>query len=157
MADLNDMIREYLAGPAALRQAISGLTAEQAKARPVAGKWSVLEVVAHIADFEPILAARMKRMIALEKPVLMGADENLFVAKLAYQDRDLEEELRLIEVVRAEMARILSKQDATVLARVGIHSERGERTLEQMLQAAINHIPHHVAFIHEKRKALGLA
>ncbi len=40
--------------------------------------------------------------------------------------------------------------------RVGVHSERGPRTLEQLLTGATNHIPHHVAFVHAKRKALGL-
>jgi len=43
------------------------------------------------------------------------------------------------------------------LGRVGVHSERGPLTLEQMLAMAIRHIPHHVKFIEEKRKALGLA
>ena len=42
------------------------------------------------------------------------------------------------------------------LQRVGIHTERGERTLEQLLTVSSNHIPHHVRFIHDKRLALGL-
>ena len=54
-------------------------------------------------------------------------------------------------------ARILRKQPADVLARGGTHSERGPRTLEQLLQGTIAHITHHVKFVQEKRKALGLA
>lgn len=156
MPDLNEMIRQYLEGPALLRQAVAGMTAEQLRARPVAGQWSTLECVAHVSDFEPILADRIKRMIALENPVLQGADENLFVTGLAYGERDLEEELRVVEVTRSQLARILRTKGPEILGRKGTHSERGERTLEQMLLGAINHIPHHVQFIHEKRKALGI-
>ena len=56
------MIDAYLAGPAALRAAVRGMSREQLTARPVAGKWSTLEVACHLADFDPILADRMKRI-----------------------------------------------------------------------------------------------
>ena len=157
MSTLSQLTESYLAGIHTLRQAVAGLSREQLLARPLAGKWSTLEVVCHLADFEPILADRMKRVIAEDKPPLMGADEKRFAAALAYHDRDLDEELALIEQTRRQMARILRLQKPEALARVGIHNEAGPRTLEQLLNGAINHVPHHVKFIHEKRRALGLA
>lgn len=156
MASLQTLIEQYLDGPKQLRAAIDGMTTEQAKARPIAGKWSTLEVVAHLADFDPILADRMKRVIAEDNPMLVGADENKFAAALAYLDRDLEEDLALIEMTRSQLARILRKLPESALQRVGTHTERGPRTLEQLLTTTIGHIPHHVKFIHEKRLALGL-
>jgi hypothetical protein len=122
----------------------------------VAGKWSTLEVVCHLADFDAILADRMKRIIALERPSLLAADENRFTATLACHERDLEEELRLIAATRAQMARILRTLPPADFARQGVHSEKGPRTLQDILAAAVNHIPHHVAFIAAKRLALGL-
>jgi hypothetical protein len=157
MATLAPMIDDYLAGIATLRQAVAGMSREQLLSRPVPGKWSTLEVVCHLSDFEPILADRMKRVIALENPMLMGADENLFATALAYQDRDLEEELAIVEHTRRQLARILRKLPNEALARVGTHSERGPRTLEQLLQGTIGHVTHHLKFVQEKRKALGLA
>ena len=59
---------------------------QQLTARPIAGKWSTLECVVHIADFEPVLAERMKRLIALDRPLLLAADENDF-AKAAESGR----------------------------------------------------------------------
>ena len=150
------MIDAYLAGPATLRAAVGGLSREQLVARPVAGKWSTLEVVCHLADFDPILADRMKRVIAEDRPPLLGADEQRFAAALAYHQRDLEEELALIEQTRAQLARILRTLPDEALGRVGVHNERGELTLERLLTTATNHLPHHVRFIHEKRQALGL-
>ena len=157
MATLPQMIDDYLAGIGVLRQAVAGMNREQLLARPVPGKWSTLEVVCHLSDFEPILADRIKRVLALENPMLMGADENCFAKALAYQDRDLDEELAIVEQTRRQLARILRKQSNDVLARVGTHSERGPRTLEQLLQGAVGHVAHHVQFVHDKRKALGLA
>lgn len=153
---LPDLIESYLAAPRALRQAVEDMTREQLLARPIPGRWSTLEVVAHLADFDPILAERMKRILALDRPTLLAADENHFAAQLAYAERDVAEELAVIDVTRAQMARILRHCPPEVLQRVGVHSERGEMTLERVLTAAINHIPHHLAFIRAKRQALGL-
>jgi hypothetical protein len=156
MASLPGLIEEYLAGPKTLRQAVTGMSREHLMARPVAGKWSTMEVVCHLADFEPIGADRMKRIIAEDKPTLLGADEQRLAAALSYHDRDLEEELTIIEKTRSQMARILRKLPPEALNRTGNHNERGQLTLEQMLGSMIKHIPHHVKFIGEKRKSLGL-
>src|SRR5207253_2019070 len=93
MASIAELVSAYLDGPRALRQAVAGMSRQQLVARPVAGKWSTLEVVCHVADFEPIMADRMKRVIAEERPALISADENRFAVALAYHERDLEEEL----------------------------------------------------------------
>jgi uncharacterized damage-inducible protein DinB len=150
------MIEAYLAGSAALRKAIAGMSREQQCARPIPGKWSTLEVVCHLADFDPIMADRMKRTIAEDKPQLVGADENDFARALVYHERQMEEELAIIENTRSQMARILRTLKPEALQRVGIHSSRGPVTLEQQLTTVTNHLPHHLKFIIEKRKALGL-
>src|SRR5690349_18458076 len=133
MSQLNTLVEQYLAGPQQLRQLVAGMSREQVVARPIAGKWSTLEVVAHLADFDPIFADRMKRIIAEETPTLMGADEKKFTAALCYQDRDIEEELTIIDMTHRQLARILRKLPESVLQRVGNHNERGPLTLEKML------------------------
>jgi hypothetical protein len=153
---LAKMIEDYLAGPIALRKAVAGMTREQLLAHPVPGKWSTLEVVCHLADFDPILADRMKRVIALDRPPLIGADETRFAASLAYPQRDLEEELTIVEKTRSQLARVLRTLPEDVLGRVGVHNERGPLTLEQLLATATRHIVHHLKFIEDKRRALGL-
>ena len=152
------MADQYLAGAAQLRAAVAGMTREQLVARPVAGKWSTLEVVCHIADFDPILTDRMKRIIAkgADMPLLLAADENLYAKELKYHDRDVEEELALIDATRRHMARIIRGLAPEQLQATGNHSVRGLLTLERVIQMGTNHVPHHLAFIAEKRKALGV-
>ena len=156
MSKMQSLIEAYLTGPKQLRQAVAGMTREQALARPIAGKWSTLEVVAHLADFDPILADRMKRVIAEENPSLVGADQDKFAKALHYLERDLNEELTIIEATRGQLARILRKLPDSALTRVGQHNERGPLTLEQLLTGTTKHLTHHLKFIVEKRQALGL-
>jgi uncharacterized damage-inducible protein DinB len=157
MPSTTELLNAYLAGPALLKKAVADLSREQLVSRPIAGKWSALEVVCHLADFEPVTADRVKRVLSHEKPTLLGADESLFAASLLYQQRDVNEELALIEATRAQLGRILRAMPAEAFQRVGNHNERGEVTVERLLTLAVNHIPHHVTFLNEKRKAMGLA
>jgi uncharacterized damage-inducible protein DinB len=150
------IIEDYLAGPGILRKAVAGLTREQSLARPIQGKWSVLEVACHLADFEIVYADRIKRVIAEEEPTIFGGDPEMFAARLAYQNRDLEEELAVVEMIRKQVSRILGDIAEKDFQRHGIHSEYGPLTLETILMRVTNHIPHHVRFVEEKRKALGV-
>jgi uncharacterized damage-inducible protein DinB len=153
---LPELIDAYLAGPRDLRRLVTSMTRDQLQARPVPGKWSTLEVVCHLADSEQAWAHRMKRVLAEDRPLLIGYDESRFPAALGYQDRDLEEELTLLEGMRKQMAAILRGLPEGALARTGVHSEQGLLTLEQMLLLEVEHVPHHLRFIREKRLALGL-
>ena len=148
------LIDDYLAGPQQLRQAVAGMSREQLLARPIPGKWSTLEVICHLGDFEIVGADRIKRVIAEHEPTLFGGDENLFAARLAYHERDAGEELLLMETIRKQVARILRTLKPEDFHRRGIHSEAGPLTLEALVQRSTGHIPHHVRFIEEKRKAL---
>jgi hypothetical protein len=148
------LIAKYLAGPGLLRSAVAGMAREQLLARPIPGKWSTQEVVCHLADYEPIYADRMKRVIALQEPELLPGDPGRFAARLAYDHRDVEEELAFVELTRKQMARILRALRPEDFQRFGLHSRDGALTLENLLRRVTAHIPHHVRFIEEKRRAL---
>jgi uncharacterized damage-inducible protein DinB len=152
-----ELIDAYLASLSRLRQAVSDLNHEQLRARPVPGKWSTLEVVCHLVDSEQAWCHRMKRVIAEERPLLIGYDESRFSAALGYQQSDLAEELALLEGMRRQMARTLRALPETAWSRTGVHSERGLMTLEDLVRAEVEHVPHHIKHILEKRKAMGLA
>ena len=151
-----DLVASYRQGPAVVRQAIAGMDAEMLRARPIEGKMSSLEVVGHIADSEQFLADRMKRTIATDKPLLMGVNGILYLDALNYHDRDIDLQLRLIEVTREQMAADLESLGPSAWSREAVHSEAGLVTLRQLLLHAVHHLESHVAAIREKRNALGL-
>src|SRR5262249_53457259 len=149
-----DLIAAYEQGIADLRAAVAGMTAEQVRSRPVPGKWSTLEVVAHLADTEIYYTDRIERTIALERPLLMGVDERRYPERLNYQAFDLAEQLDLFTALRRHATRILRLQSPEVRLRVAVHSETGLVTLRQLVFQAERHVRHHLPFIAEKRAAL---
>ena len=157
MPSLPQLIDTYLAGVPTLRQAVAGLTRQQLLARPVPGKWSTLEVVCHLADFDPILADRMKRVIAEDRPTLQAFDENAWIDRLDAQAMPVEEAVNLFVANRHWMTRILKACPEADFARVGVHTEAGPQTLAQVVVTITNHVDHHLKFLYAKRGHLGVS
>lgn len=131
------------------------MTEDELRRRPVQGQWSTLELVCHIADCEQFFADRMKRTLAMNRPLLVGADGFRYPEPVQYHQRDLDEELDLVEITRRQMARILRLVPAEAWGRTAIHTETGLVTLRQLLLHAVNHLSHHLRFVADKRAALG--
>jgi hypothetical protein len=155
-AHTSQLVAAYLDGPASVRRMVSDMSFGQLTARPVAGKWSTLEVVCHLVDSEQMCCHRMKRVIAEENPLIINCDETRFTISLAHQTHELEEELTLLDCMRKQMARVLAGLSAEAWSRTCVHSESGLMTLTDMLRAEVDHLPHHIRHIGEKRAALGL-
>lgn len=151
---LDELLKHYERGPELLREAVLQAEDEQFPLKPIPGKWSIQEVVCHIADFEPIYTDRMKRVLVEDNPTMFGGNPDVFAAGLHYEQRNVHEELDLIAVVRSQMARILRNTDIEDFQRTGVHSEAGPLTLETLLERVTGHIPHHVKFVHEKIAAM---
>ena len=154
MSDIQTLLDRYSTGCDLLRTAVEQISASDYDAIPVAGKWSVRQVVCHIADFEPIYADRMKRVLVEDNPTFFGGNPDVFAAGLAYHTRDVAEELQLIDMTRRQLSIILKNCDIEDFQRTGVHSDDGPITLETLLERITGHIPHHAKFIDEKAAAL---
>ena len=151
---LDEMLKQYEKGPDLLKTAIAGLCEDQLDRTPVSGKWSIRQVICHIADFEPVYADRMKRVLVEDNPTMFGGDPDIFAAGLHYEKRSVHDELELISAVRRQMAVILRNTDVEDFQRTGVHSEAGPLTLETLLERITRHIPHHLTFIEAKIAAM---
>jgi hypothetical protein len=150
-----ELIAAYERGIDDLRSAVAGMTHEQVLARPVPGKWSTVECVGHLADTAVFFTDRIVRTIALDRPLLMSADEKQYIERLDYQGFDLDEQLALFTALRRHAARILRAQRPEAWSRTAVHSQSGLLTLRQLVLQAVRHLQHHLSFIAEKRAALG--
>lgn len=148
------LIAEYSAGPGQLRDAVRGMSPEQLAARPVAGKWSTQEVVCHLVDFEIINTERIQRTISEDNPTVFDADPEPLARRMCYHARDFEAELALLAALRSHIAVVLARLSADDWQRPLTHSADGRLTLRQLVERTTRHIPHHLAFIAEKRAAL---
>jgi len=152
---VTELVERYRAGRALLRDAIADLTHEQLLAHPIAGKMSAQEVVCHVADCDQFLADRMKRTIAMDRPLLVGAHGWLYPEALRYAERDLALQLALVDATRAQLAADLERLTPEAWERTAVHTETGLVTLRQLLLHTVRHLEHHVRTIEEKRAALG--
>ncbi len=150
------LIDRYTAGAGALTKSVEGLTREQMLTFPVPGKWSVQQLVMHLFDSDLVGADRMRRVIAMERPLLMGYDENAYIARLHYECADTALAAHAFEANRKVMGTLLRDLPDETFQRFGIHSERGLLTLADLVQDYVRHFEHHMKFMREKRKALGL-
>ncbi len=151
-----ELLDEYLTGPAVLRDAVTSLSPEQLDDVPVPGKWSVRQVVCHLADAELIYAERIKRVLAEDNPTIAEWSPDLSVLPEFCQQRDPQNEMELIECIRRHIHGLLHTLDIEVWQRTAVHTTDGPMTLETLLERITAHIPHHVEFIEQKKAALEL-
>lgn len=154
MHDILALIEAYACGPKQLRDAVNSTPENGWDAKPVEGKWSIRQVVCHLADSEIVYADRMKRVIAEDSPTLFEADPDVFDPALHCTQRSWETELNVIEAVRLHMLPILQACDSQDYQRTGVHSHDGPMTLATLLERIAGHLPHHIAFIEEKLTAM---
>jgi len=154
-----ELVEQYAAGSEKLSQAIRGLTQDdlltQPAPDPTIGKWSIQEVVIHLADAEQAMADRMKRVIAEDNPMLLAWDENKWAANLHYQKQSAQDAAEIVKLIRKQMSAVLSAVPEAAFNRSGTHSEAGKKTLTDLIKGAVNHLEHHLKFIHAKRAKMG--
>lgn len=150
------LLENYAQGPALLREAVRRTPADGWDKTPIAGKWSIRQVLCHLADSEIVYADRMKRVLAEDNPTFFDADPDKFVPALHCRARQPENELAVVAAIRAHMLAILRACDAKDFARTGVHSSAGPLTLADLLDRVTGHLPHHVGFIDAKLRALGV-
>lgn len=140
--------------PQALRKLLKGLTEKQLSRRPAPGKWSIKEIVAHLADGEVILGSRYRLVAAHDRPAIAAYDQDLFVELLGADAASAEELVADFEMARAVNLGLLVRLPDEAFARVGIHSERGEESLGTMVALYAGHDRIHLDQIETIRTGL---
>jgi hypothetical protein len=146
------LIEEYAGGATRVEEAIAGLTPKQFSAVPVPGTWSIQQIVMHLMDSDLIGADRMKRVIAEDRPQLIGYDESAFARHLHYDKLDPQMACEVFALNRRLTAVVLRNLPDAAFDRIGMHNEAGPLTLTQLVQNYVNHLGHHLKFIREKRR-----
>jgi hypothetical protein len=148
-------IETYAAGAAVPARLIRGLTLPELDQLPIPGTWSIRQIIVHLADSDLVIADRMKRVIAADRPALLAFDENAFVDRLDYVHTDPVIAAELFDLNRRVMAAILRRLPDEAFARIGIHSETGPKSLQQLVEGAAAHLERHAGFAIKKREMIG--
>lgn len=137
-----------------LPAAVKGLD-EAALRRPEKpGKWSVLQVVQHLADSDLVWAYRVRRILADDRPAISGYDQDLWAERLRYADARLEDALEQFAAVRRANLRLLRALSPGEWSRIGIHAERGEESIAHLTKLYAAHDLVHLRQIARIRAAV---
>jgi len=141
---------------AALQAEIAGIDDATLRRPEQPGKWSILQVIQHLADSEVVSRYRMRMILAQPTPDIQGYDQDLWATHLNYHEMDLREALEIIRVLRAANLKMLRGLNKTQLERSGMHSERGPESVRKILQMVAAHDILHLNQIRRIKKAHGL-
>lgn len=118
--------------PEAIDRLIKGRDAAVLQRRPFEGKWTPGEIIGHLIDVEWTYGFRARMILAHDRPVLLGMDQDLWVAAQRYRARsaaDLAKSFRALRDVNLDFWRALTEPE---LDRCGQHAERGEESLRHI-------------------------
>jgi uncharacterized damage-inducible protein DinB len=142
---------------ASLRQAIAGLTESELTAPESPGKWSVRHVVQHLADSELVWGWRLRMVLAHDRPPITGYDQDAWADRLGYERADAARALDEFAILRRANLRLLGRASRDDLARVGVHAERGDESVEHMMRLYAGHDLLHLRQLDRIRAAHGVA
>jgi hypothetical protein len=138
----------------ALPHAIDGLSPQQLRRPEAFGKWSIGQILQHLADSEIASSWRIRLILAQDRPPLTGYDQDLWAQRLHYDQSDTPLAVEVFQVLRRANLRLLERASAEELTRVGVHVERGAESVEHLRRLTAGHDLLHLRQIERVRGAV---
>ena len=127
-----------------IERLIAGVPPATLRARPAPDQWSVNEILAHLADGELVGAVRMRTILGSPGAPIAAYDQDAWVACGHYDRRDPRHSLEIFRVVRQANLALLESLDPAQWQHYGVHSERGQESIERMVRMFAGHDLNHL-------------
>ena len=141
--------------PKKLAKLIKPLSRKQLSTRPEPGKWSIAEILAHLADGEIVDAWRLRLVISQNGVPIQAFDQDVWAETFDYPRRDPKVSLETFRVLREENLRMLKALPKNLWENHGVHSERGKETVAHIVRMYAGHDLNHLAQVEKIAKAGG--
>ncbi len=139
-----------------LERLIKGVPTSKLRKRPGADKWSVSEILAHLGDAEIVIGFRMRLILGAPGTPIAAYDQNSWVTSGHYEKRDPCKSVEQFRVLREANLVLLRSLTPEQWKHWGMHSERGQETIEQVVRMTaghdINHLQQIESLLQAKRK-----
>jgi hypothetical protein len=140
-----DPIRVLVATPTRVTRLIAGRSRRELVRRPEPGKWSVQEIVAHLADAELAFGWRIRNITVTPGADLPWWDEHLWSERLSYSRIPTRASLAAFTAGRVANVGVLRRLPAGAWAGAyGVHARRGRQTLEDFVAMEAAHDLNHL-------------
>jgi hypothetical protein len=153
MSELSELLERFRRGAEMVASAATGAAGAELDYSPGPGKWSVRQILCHIADAEIVGAARFRRLIAEDNPAIVAYDQDAWARNLDYGRRRIAQALGTFRQMRAENHELLKSLPEEMFERQGTHSVRGRVSLLDMLRVYARHAEQHAEQIRAVRAA----
>lgn len=134
-----------------IQELTAGLTAQQLATPPEPGKWSIHQMVAHLADCELIFQTRARMIMFQNNPTLVSFDQEPWVLGWMRENEPWDETLLRFRVLRNSILRLFLNAEAHDLERYGTHTERGVQTIADYVDLLAGHDINHLRQIERAR------
>lgn len=134
------MQREALRKLAAL---VRNKTRAQLTRRPGPGKWSVAEILAHLADAEVAISWRLRQILSTNGISIQAFDQDAWAAAFDYGHQDPKLSLERYRVLREGNLTILEKMPKARWENHGVHQERGNESVAHIVRMTAGHDVNH--------------
>jgi hypothetical protein len=143
MNSLAEDLERFRRGAEVLATVLTGAAGEEVDFVPAPGKWSIRQIMAHLADGELVGAHRLRLVIAEDNPTLTAFDQDAWTRNLDYARRKPTQSLDTFRRLRAENYELLKDLPESAFERVGMHTENGPMTLRRLLEGYAGHAESH--------------
>ncbi len=137
-------IKVQKATPKKLEKLLKGVPRSQLLRRPAPGKWSVVEIVAHLSETELVGGYRMRMILGAPGTSIQAFDQDRWADAGKYAKRDPKKSLALFRSLREANLALLKSLDAFQWKQHGIHAERGEESVENIVEMFAGHDINHL-------------
>jgi hypothetical protein len=151
-----DFLALQAAAPAKLVSLVAELSAEQLAHRPGPAKWSIQEIVSHLADDELVGAYRLRMILSAPGTGLQAFDQDLWALTGRYQARNVSASLELFRVLREANLVLLHSLRAEEWDEFGVHAERGVESIRDIAMYFAGHDINHFEQIDAIRRSFGI-
>ncbi len=134
-----DPIATLKATPRAVRRAIRGLGRRALRKPEAPGKWSIVQVIQHLADSDLVWGWRVRMILSHDRPPITGYDQDAWANRLGYAASKANEALEQFEVLRRSNLRVIQRASPEELQRVGVHEERGPESIAHLIRLYAGH------------------
>jgi hypothetical protein len=152
MSEIPALLERFRRGAELLAVVLTGVFGEEEDFAPAPGKWTVRQIVAHLADAEMVGAHRLRQVIAEDNPTLIAYNQDAWTANLDYARRKPKQSLETFRRIRAENYELLKGLPESAFERAGNHTENGRMTLRQLLEGYAGHAESHARQLQEIRE-----
>jgi DinB family protein len=139
-----DPIKVQSATPKKLSRLIKGITTAKLRKRPAPEKWSVAEILAHLADVEIVIGWRMRSILGNPGTPIQAYDQNAWVVAGHYDKRDPAKSIELQRSVREANLALLKSLSPEQWKHFGQHAERGQESIEHIVRMVAGHDINHI-------------